>query len=87
MFVEVQLLGEELADVFAVPRGALHDNDTLWIADGENRLQIREVEILRREREEVLIRSGLSANERIVLTNLSGAAEGMLLRPQLREGN
>jgi hypothetical protein len=27
----------------------------------------------------------LDASEKIVLTNLSGAAEGMLLRPQLRE--
>lgn len=85
MFVEVNLQGEELSDVIAVPRGALHDNDTLWIIDDENRLHIREVDILRRERDEVLIRSGLDTNEKIVLTNLSGAAEGMLLRPQLRE--
>jgi RND family efflux transporter MFP subunit len=85
MFVEVHLQGEELPDVIAVPRGALHDNDTLWIVDDENRLHIRAVDILRRERDEVLIRSGLDAGEKIVLTNLSGAAEGMLLRPQLRE--
>jgi len=85
MFVEVHLQGEELADVIAVPRGALHDNDTLWIVDDGNRLHIRAVDILRRERDEVLIRSGLDASEKIVLTNLSGAAEGMLLRPQLRE--
>ncbi len=85
MFVEVHLQGEELPDVIAVPRGALHDKDTLWIVDDENRLHIRAVEILRRERDQVLIRSGLDGGEKIVLTNLSGAAEGMLLRPQLRE--
>jgi RND family efflux transporter MFP subunit len=85
MFVEVHLQGEEIPDVIAVPRGALHDNDTLWIVNDENRLHIRAVDILRRERDEVLIRSGLDVSEKIVLTNLSGAAEGMLLRPQLRE--
>ena len=85
MFVEVHLQGEKIPDVVAVPRGALHDNDTLWIVDDGNRLHIRAVDILRRERDEVLIRSGLDASEKIVLTNLSGAAEGMLLRPQLRE--
>jgi hypothetical protein len=63
----------------------LHDNNTVWIVDDENRLRIREVDILRREREEILVSSGLAAGQRIVLTNLSGAAEGMLLRPQLRE--
>ena len=87
MFVEVHLQGEEISDVVAVPRGALHDNNTVWIVDDENRLHIRTVDIQRRERDEVLVRSGLNAGEKIVLTNLSGAAEGMLLRPQLREGN
>lgn len=87
MFVEVQLQGEEVSEVIAVPRGSLHDNDTLWVVDDENKLHIREVDILRRERDEVLVRFGLDAGEKIVLTNLSGAAEGMLLRPQLREVN
>ncbi len=84
MFVEVHLQGEEISDVIAVPRGALHDNDTIWIVDEDNRLHIREIDIVRQERDEILVRSGLNAGEKIVLTNLTGAAEGMLLRPQLR---
>ncbi len=87
MFVEVHLQGEDISDVIAVPRGAMHDNETVWIVDDENRMHIREVDIIRRERDEVLVRSGLAAGEKIVLTNLTGAADGMLLRPQLREGN
>jgi len=85
MFVEVQLQGEELADLIVVPRGALRDNDTVWIVDRENRLHIRTVDIVRRERDEILVQAGLQAGEKIVLTGLTGAAEGMLLRPQLRE--
>jgi RND family efflux transporter MFP subunit len=85
MFVEVGLQGAELANVIPVPRGALHDNDTVWIADQENRLHMRTVDIVRRERDEVLVRAGLQAGEMIVMTGLSGAAEGMLLRPQPRE--
>jgi RND family efflux transporter MFP subunit len=85
MFVEVRLQGDDLDNIFAVPRSALHDNDTLWIVDDENRLHIRPVEILRREPGEVLIRTGLEPGEKLVLTSLSAAAEGMLLRPQLRE--
>ncbi len=85
MFVEVRLQGKELADVIVVPRGALRDNDTVWIADGENRLHIRAVDIVRRERDEILVRGGLQAGEKIILTGLTGAAEGMILRPQLRE--
>ncbi len=85
MFVEVNLQGEDIAQVFAVPRGALHDDDTVWIADDENKLRIRNVEIVRRERDEVLVLSGINAGEKIILTNLSAAAEGMVLRPQVLE--
>jgi len=85
MFVEVRLQGKELADVIVVPRGALRDNDTVWIADRENRLHIRTVDIVRRERDVILVQAGLQAGEQIILTGLSGAAEGMLLRPILRE--
>jgi RND family efflux transporter MFP subunit len=85
MFVEVHLQGADLTGVFTIPRGALHDNDTLWIVDDENRLHIRPVDILRRERNEVLVRSGLEPGEKLVLTNLSGVSEGLLLRPQLSE--
>jgi RND family efflux transporter MFP subunit len=87
MFVNVVILGEELPGVISLPRGALHDNDTIWVIDDENRLHIREVDILRREPNEVLVRSGLEEHEKIVLSNLSGAAEGMLLRPKMRENN
>ena len=85
MFVEVRLLGKELTDVIVVPRGALRDNDTVWIVDRENRLHIRAVDIVRRERDDILVRAGLEAGEQIILTNLTGAADGMLLRPSLRE--
>jgi len=81
-FVQVSVPGANLAKVAIVPRQAVHDDDTVWLADAEDRLRIRKVDILRREREVVLISSGLEAGERIVLTNLSGAADGMLLRPR-----
>jgi hypothetical protein len=85
MFVEVGLQGAELHDVIALPRGALHDNETVWTVDSDNRLHIRPVEIIRRERENLLVEAGQLDGLRAVLPILTGAADGMLLRPQLRE--
>lgn len=85
MFVNVQLYGEEVAGVIAVPRGAIHDNDTVWIVDEANQLRIRDVEIVRRAPDEVLVSAGIKAGERIILTNLSAAADGMVLRPLSKE--
>lgn len=85
MFVNVELSGHLQPDIAAIPRGALRDNETAWVVDGENRLRMRKLEILRRERDEILLTGGLTAGDKVILTNLSGAADGMLLRPQLQE--
>jgi hypothetical protein len=81
LFVEVELYGATLPAVFPVPRGALRGGDEVWLVDDDARLQIRPVEVARRERETVLVAAGLQRGERLVLTPLSGAAAGMELRP------
>lgn len=86
MFVDVEITGREMAGVFTVPRSALRDGDTLWIMDGERILRIRPVNIVRRQQEKVIVRDGLEEGDRVVLTNLPGAAEGMRLRLVGEEG-
>ncbi len=81
-FVEVRVQGRMLSDVVVIPRLALHDHDTVWVVDAQQTLRIRSVDVVRREKDDVLLSGGLQAGERIVLTNLSGAADGMKLRPQ-----
>ncbi|MDZ7642110.1 MAG: efflux RND transporter periplasmic adaptor subunit [Desulfurivibrio sp.] len=49
-FVEVEIAGRRLSGVFALPRRALRQGDKLWLADAEHRLEIRPVEVVRRER-------------------------------------
>ena len=85
MFVDVLLHGKPLEQVIALPRSTLRDSDTVWLVDDENRLQIRSVVIARREREVVLISAGLNDGERVIVTGLAGAANGMLLRPRTTE--
>ena len=80
MFVDVQFDGPILKDKIVLPRRALRDNRTVWIADSDNALRIRTVEIVRLDREQVVIGQGLEAGERVILTTLTGAADGMKLR-------
>jgi RND family efflux transporter MFP subunit len=85
MFVEAVLHGETLPAVFALPRKALRDGDTVWVADADNLLRILPVDVVRQEKDEVLVAGGLPEDARLVLTYVTGAAEGMKLRP-LGEG-
>ncbi len=79
-FVEVRFMGRELDNVFVIPRTAFRDNSSVWVIDDDNKLYIKKTVPLRIEREKVIIREGLSEGDRIVLTNISGAADGMRLR-------
>jgi len=85
LFVDIELHGEKIADIISIPRKALHADNLVWIADSENHLNLRSVEVLRREKQQVLIKGGIQTGEKLVLTTLSGATEGILLRPVLQE--
>ena len=85
LFVDVEIHGEKVTNIISIPRKALHADNLVWIADNENHLRLRTVEILRREKQQILIKDGVQAGEKLVLTTLSGATEGILLRPVLQE--
>lgn len=80
MFVNVEIHGKTLTDVFVIPRNALREFSTVWIMDESRKLRIQKVKVVREERDDVLISQGLHAGDQVVLTNLAGAANGMLLR-------
>nr|MBC8413440.1 efflux RND transporter periplasmic adaptor subunit [bacterium] len=79
-FVHVNIKGTELKDIYRIPRIALRDDNTVWLMDQDNKLKIKSVKVLRREKEDILVRNSLTDGEKIVLTNISGAANGMKLR-------
>ncbi|MBU0675441.1 MAG: efflux RND transporter periplasmic adaptor subunit [Proteobacteria bacterium] len=79
-FVEVAIQGRELDGVFALPRGALRDNDTIWIMDGEKTLRIRSVHVVRVDAQRIYIDQGLVDGDTVILTTITGAAPGTKLR-------
>ncbi|MCK5236039.1 MAG: efflux transporter periplasmic adaptor subunit, partial [Deltaproteobacteria bacterium] len=80
MFVEVTIHGKVLSDVVALPRNMLREDSTVWSVGSDNKLTIKKVEVMRKEREKVVISGGVEEGEVLVKTNITGAANGMLLR-------
>ncbi|MET0095056.1 MAG: HlyD family efflux transporter periplasmic adaptor subunit, partial [Sedimenticola sp.] len=78
LFVEVTLSGKPRPDSLVVPRSALHDG-RIFVANRENRLEIREADITLLQPEFAVIGSGLEAGEHVVVTDLNPAIDGMLL--------
>jgi hypothetical protein len=80
LFVDVTLEGKNLEQVFAVPVSALRYNETLWLMKADGTLDILKVQVLRREKDNVLVYGALRAGQDLVTTPISGAAQGMRLR-------
>ncbi len=85
LFVDIEIEGESLEQVVSIPRNALREGDVVWLADSNDQLEIRPVRVLRRQGLSLLIDQGLNGGERLILTNISGSAKGLKLRPQARE--
>jgi len=79
--VEVDFEGRRVEKLITIPRAALREGSTIWVAGPDDRLIIKDVEVLRVERESVLLKGGLLGGDRVVITTLAGAADGMRLRP------
>jgi len=79
-FVSVEIQGTKLLDVIKAPRKALHENNQIWIMDSENRLDIRQAKVIWRRPQEVLLKSGINAGERLVISKITTPLPGTLLR-------
>jgi RND family efflux transporter MFP subunit len=80
LFVQAEILGLELPKAIIVPRAALQDGDRVLVIDHEQRIRFRDVDVLRRERDRVLIEGGIVAGERVLTTAMPAAVDGMRVR-------
>jgi len=80
MFVEAEIAGKWAPSVVPIPRGALRGEDTVYVVDSSGRLEFRRVAILRTDREQVLVRAGLEAGEKVCVSSLETAVNGMMVQ-------
>ena len=80
MFVQAEIDGNVVRNVAELPRTALRTDNMVYVIDRADRLRFREVDVLRRQRERVLIRAGLEDGERVCVSTLETAVNGMQVR-------
>ena len=80
MYVEVEVRGRPRPGAVVIPRAALHGTQ-VRIAGSDDRLSIREIEVDFAQTNFVVVGSGLAAGERVVISDLPFAVEGMRLAP------
>ncbi len=79
-YVHVALHGRVLEHVAAIPRDALRDGDTIWIADQDNTLAIRSVHSVWRDAHTVYLEEGIQEGERVIVSDIPAPIQGMAVR-------
>ena len=83
-FVEVNLQAEPVADVIRLKRDYVRSNNTVWVMK-DDKLEIREVDILLTDDVYAYIRKGLEDGEKVIVTDLSTVSNGVGLRTEKEE--
>ncbi|MAY03534.1 MAG: hypothetical protein CMQ38_11245 [Gammaproteobacteria bacterium] len=83
-YVNAEIQGRLLEDVMILPRYTLLANDLVWVADRENRLRTRYVDVITSSGDQVYIRSGLEAGDQVILTRMENPLNSTLVQVELQ---
>lgn len=82
-FLNAEIEGKTLTNVIKLPRYLLRTDNQILLIDDQDRLQLRRVSILYRDRHDLYLDGGVEEGERIVLTPLGISVEGARVVPVL----
>jgi multidrug efflux pump subunit AcrA (membrane-fusion protein) len=80
LFVKAIIQGRTIERAFVIPRDALREGNLVYVVDSEQRIQFRHIEVMRTERENIIVTAGLESGERVCITPLQAAINGMRVR-------
>lgn len=81
LFVEAEIVGPEASDVIVVPRYAMRGDSRILIVNANNELRSKPVEVLRIDRDDVLVQGPLAEGDRICVSPIQVVVEGMIVNP------
>ena len=81
MFVEAELQGRLIENIFVLPRSAVHGKNEIWLLDESLRLRVKHVNVLYRGESHIYISNGLRDGEIVITSPLDAVFDGMQLRP------
>lgn len=76
-YVNVTIEGRDIENAYAIPRSVLREGRSVWLMNDHRRLEIRDVDIVWQSRDTVLVRDGLNAGERLVVSDIPAPVQGM----------
>lgn len=81
LFVQADIAGYVAEQVLVLPRSAMRDGEKIVVIDDEDKLHLRDVEVIRVEQEDVILRTPLHDGERIGTSSMQWVVDGMKVIP------
>ena len=81
LFVTAEIAGLAVENIVRLPRSAIRNDNQVLVVDTENRLRFRDIQPLRLYKDNVLINAGLIPGERVCVSTVQTAIEGMAVNP------
>ncbi|MCP4750562.1 MAG: HlyD family efflux transporter periplasmic adaptor subunit [Proteobacteria bacterium] len=78
-YVNVEIYGPLIENVFEVDRKALRENDRIWIMTPKHKLAIKKVNVVWRRKDDVLVR-GIRSGSQIITSRIPAPVAGMVLK-------
>lgn len=79
-FVQVSFAGKKLSQVYAINRNYLHENDTIWLLNSDNTLDVKPIDILARNRTHVYSSTSLGQEITIITSQITTPTQGTALQ-------
>jgi RND family efflux transporter MFP subunit len=79
-FVAAEITGSGAFDVIRIPRTALRRADQVLVVNDENKIEIRDVAVIRSDERFAYVGSGVAPGERISMTAIEAPTNGMSVR-------
>ena len=84
LFVEAKINGKFLEDVFVLPNISFTANNELLIVDKNNKIEIKKINIIKKLKNDMIVKDGISIGERIIVSKISIATNGTPVNPKYR---
>lgn len=79
LFVSAAIEGREIDNAIVIPRSALRGEDEVFIARGDDTLEIRKVVVASSDKRQAILVSGVKPGERVITSPVRGAADGVAI--------
>ncbi len=85
-YVKVRIDAGTFDGVYSIPRQALREGGVVWVQDSRNTFRIRPVQVVWREKDEILVNADLKEGDKLILSRLQSPLPGMVLQTVEEKG-